>query len=296
MKNSQKTAKKSFFCLFKRLLMAILILALVVLVFFVRNKLEALNDFQPNKPNLVEKELNLPKKAQKSVKIVENESKSSKKSLDSSVRIAPDTIDETYLLNKQIADLKSHILQLEKQIAAINLDKTLPSLLVSYVNLDRKINSGDVFVDDLRHMQVLAKDDLFLTNKLLELEDFTHLIKSGDEIAKDLEDLIIKLLKQRNLIQENSTIWQKLKNLFFSNITIRSTQIKPNKGISKRDYLILKVQKAVKLGDFEQLFDVLVQFDGASSSDLQDVLSDIAIILQVRKISDDIFDYLNELT
>jgi hypothetical protein len=300
-KMTKKNSKKSFFCWLKRFLIIVFLIFLVGLIFFARDNLSYLRSLNGSLNVDVANISSL--KSQQAVnldiKTVKNDdslvSPNSQEQKITDKKLPEKHILGGYLLENKIANLEHKINELEVKIDLQNLNKTIPSLLVSYVKLERKINLGHVFDNELRHMQILSKNDLFLTNKLIELENFTHLVKSNAQIEQDFEDLILTLAASENPPQNLSMI-DKIKYLFLSNVSIRQVKIKPNSPIKKRDYLLIKAQKAAKIGDFEQLFDILVDFKPTKNRELQAVLSDIAIILEVRKISSEIFSYLNELT
>lgn len=201
-------------------------------------------------------------------------------------------IYQTLIKNQlQIEEINEKIRQLKNDFNKYKSQEKIAKITTSYISLREKIYAGSDYSEELKNFEVSVIFDDNLKNKSdrlrKNLDSFLNDEKINENFAKIIPNLITK--KYQNL---GNDLWSKIKYNLSKIIVIRKID---NEDVSTIDGAVLKIENLLRNKKYQEALDNLLLLDQSYHEIIKDFLDLLSVSIEVRKIDQDILNYIKNL-
>ena len=201
-------------------------------------------------------------------------------------------IYQTLIKNQlQIEEINEKIRQLKNDFNKYKSQEKIAKITTSYISLREKIYAGSDYSEELKNFEVSVIFDDNLKNKSdrlrKNLASFLNDEKINENFAKIIPNLITK--KYQNL---GNDLWSKIKYNLSKIIVIRKID---NEDVSTIDGAVLKIENLLRNKKYQEALDNLLLLDQSYHEIIKDFLDLLSVSIEVRKIDQDILNYIKNL-
>lgn len=201
-------------------------------------------------------------------------------------------IYQTLIKNQlQIEEINEKIRQLKNDFNKYKSQEKIAKITTSYISLREKIYAGSDYSEELKNFEVSVIFDDNLKNKSdrlrKNLASFLNDEKINENFAKIIPNLITK--KYQNL---GNNLWSKIKYNLSKIIVIRKID---NEDASTIDGAVLKIENLLRNKKYQEALDNLLLLDQSYHEIIKDFLDLLSVSIEVRKIDQDILNYIKNL-
>jgi len=201
-------------------------------------------------------------------------------------------IYQTLIKNQlQIEEINEKIRQLKNDFNKYKSQEKIAKIATSYIALREKIYAGSDYSEELKNFEISIIFDDNLKNKSDKLrKNLTSFLsdeKINENFAKIIPSLITK--KYQNL---GNDVWSKIKYNLSKIIIIRKIN---NEDISTIDGMVLKIENLLHNKKYQEALDNLLLLDQSYHEIIKDFLELLSASIEVRKIDQDILNYIKNL-
>ena len=195
----------------------------------------------------------------------------------------------------QITELQNSFNALQLDLTKLKTNDGLAKIILNFVKLQDLVESGQNYDSQLQKLEVLCRADFALTNKIEKLKlALQNQPKNSQELTTEFSNLVPQIKAKQIEIESGGSWFGKLKAMIGEVVVIKKTgQNNPDSDV---ELITLKTHNALK----NKQFDKALQNLELTRSDYQEILASFKTDLKnadsFKKISDEIYKYLEALS
>ena len=151
-------------------------------------------------------------------------------------------------LRGTVKDLHIQLIEAEKAIQEINISPYSRDLIRVALNIQKEIDEGQNFSNNLTILKSLAKQEKNITDKLIILEAHKNKVVGDNMILNTFHEEMKNFIENYNIIKDN-----KFLKIFSSFITVRKT----NNPIDKANIYANELEMAINTSNYNEALEIL---------------------------------------
>ena len=151
-------------------------------------------------------------------------------------------------LRGTVKDLHIQLIEAEKAIQEINISPYSRDLIRVALNIQKEIDEGQNFSNNLTILKSLAKQEKNITDKLIILEAHKNKVVGDNIILNTFHEEMKNFIENYNIIKDN-----KFLKIFSSFITVRKT----NNPIDKANIYANELEMAINTSNYNEALEIL---------------------------------------
>lgn len=151
-------------------------------------------------------------------------------------------------LRGTVKDLHIQLIEAEKAIQEINISPYSRDLIRVALNIQKEIDEGQNFSNNLTILKSLAKQEKNITDKLIILEAYKNKVVGDNIILNTFHEEMKNFIENYNIIKDN-----KFLKIFSSFITVRKT----NNPIDKANIYANELEMAINTSNYNEALEIL---------------------------------------
>ncbi len=203
-------------------------------------------------------------------------------------------IYQTLLKNQiQINHLSEEIYSLREEIAVYKNRERIGQLVFAYIDLRQKIYGSEDYYEELRNFEILASFDENLERKISQIKSLIPLFIGQEKLIENFDNLIPQLIAAKTHDPEAGFV-AKIRHNISKLVTIRKVGESSDKD--SVDSTIVGIENALKLRDYDKAILLFDHFDEKHKKILTSFANDLKIAADLKKIDQEILNYLKGLS
>ncbi len=193
----------------------------------------------------------------------------------------------------QLGELRSQMEVLRSEIIKYENREKIGRIIFSYSDLRQNIFAGKPYAEELRNFELLTSFDENLQSKISKLKPFLSSFSDHQTLSKTFNDLIPSLIFTKNNLTPDTGIISKIRRNISRLITIRKID---GGDASDVDAVIVKIEKALREENYQEALNYGLSLDQNYHKILKGFLDSLSLSIEVRKIDQEILNYLKILS
>ncbi len=193
----------------------------------------------------------------------------------------------------QLGELRSQMEVLRSEIIKYENREKIGRIIFSYSDLRQNIFAGKSYAEELRNFELLTSFDENLQSKISKLKPFLSSFSDHQTLSKTFNDLIPSLIFTKNNLTPDTGIISKIRRNISRLITIRKID---GGDASDVDAVIVKIEKALREENYQEALNYGLSLDQNYHKILKGFLDSLSLSIEVRKIDQEILNYLKILS
>ena len=164
-------------------------------------------------------------------------------------------------------------------------------MIFSYVDLRQKIFAGEKYGEEMKSFEILAISDEFLKKENEKLQTLLQNFSDQKKIISEFSNLIPELIATKHSVVETG-FYAKLRYTISKLIVIRRID---GKGADV-DMAIAKTESFLREENYQEAIKSLLTLDQNYHKILAKFLDDLNISVEVKKVDQEILNYLKTIS
>ncbi len=191
----------------------------------------------------------------------------------------------------QINDLKQQIQELKAEFTKYKSQEKIGKVIFTYIDLRQKLFAGEDYLEAAKNFEMLIGFDENLQNKFIKLNPLLKDFIGKKKIINNFDNIIPELMATKN--NNPGQDWRSKFRYYISKIIIirRVDGANPN----DTDGIIVGVEKYLNEENYQEALNSLLLLDEKYHQVLVGFLNDLGNAIEVKKIDQEILNYLKSL-
>jgi hypothetical protein len=192
----------------------------------------------------------------------------------------------------KIEDLGAQLQALKSEVLKYRSQEKLGRMILIYVDLREKIISEKVYNEEMKSFEILSASDEVLTAKIAKLKPLLSNFASQKKLEKNFANIIPELIINKKNSVANESLVAKIQRNISRLVVLRRID---EKNPQEVDAIVVRIEKLLKQENHSDALSAALSLPADYNPILKNFLDELHASLEVRKIDQEILNYLKSL-